>query len=244
MIRREVGIGESHDALEILLVDLAEQPRHTKRVRRVELCPISSVRVTAGDMGGTNQIIDRSLETRGIVGEGQLANVGVGRLEREAMRESLTRVRPVDAAHKVGVVLLDRSPRQEFVDSRVGHRVEVSADDSRDLGTVRVVRRGVVALGEVEARGEASKVVANLVQLVHEHRDLHQLDVAELGVPSDVRVGDDEAGPRVAVLEERDDGDVVLRHDPVEHVLRLLEVRSAHRDLVELDELLLHQCEP
>jgi hypothetical protein len=45
------------------------------------------------------------------------------------------------------------------------------------------------------------------------------------------------------MLEEGDDGDVVFRHDSVEHVFGLLEVGSSQRNLVELDEMRLDQCE-
>jgi hypothetical protein len=136
-----------------------------------------------------------------------------------------------------------KKSRTYLVNSRLWYRVEVTANHRRDLTPIRISRRLIVPLSQIQPTRQLSKVVRDLVQLVHEHRDLHQFDVPELGVPVDVGVGDDQAGSGGAVLEEGDDGDVVLGHDAVEHVLRLLEVRTAEGDLVELDEVLFDEGE-
>lgn len=181
--------------------------------------------------------------TRGKVGEVDFPNVRVGRLERQTMRETLGSIRSINVLHEILVVARDLTFTEEFVHSRIGNRVVITTDDGRDLASIGVGRRLVVSFSQIEARWKLGEIIGNLAQLVHEHGDLNQLDVAELVVPSEMGVGDDEASSRFAVLQQSNDSDVVLGHDPVEHVLRLFEIGTAHGDLVELDELLLDEGE-
>ena len=50
-------------------------------------------------------------------------------------------------------------------------------------------------------------------------------------------VGEDESCAGVDVLEEGDDGNVVLAQNTVEHVVCLLEILTLHGDSAELDEV-------
>lgn len=146
-------------------------------------------------------------------------------------------------AHALVVIPTDRARSEEVVDAGPGFRVEVAADDGRDLARVGVDGRLVVARTEIALGRQLAEPDGDALELVHEHGDLDELDVLELGVPVDVGVGDDETHAGLAMLEQGDDRDLILGHDPVEHVLRLAEVGPAHRDLVELDELRLDHAE-
>ena len=99
-----------------------------------------------------------------------------------------------------------------------------------------------------------SKAVAaglrDLPQLLHQHHGLDELDVTELGVPVDVGSADEDVLPDLLVvwrnpvlptrflgLEQGGQGDVVLGHHPVEHVL--VTVGVLYGQLVELYQLFL-----
>ena len=60
----------------------------------------------------------------------------------------------------------------------------------------------------------------------------------------DVGVGDDEPGPRLLVLHQADDSNIVLAEYAVEHVVCLLEVLPLHGHRTEFDELLFDQLVP
>ena len=90
----------------------------------------------------------------------------------------------------------------------------------------------------------------DLPQLLHQHHGLYQLDIAELRVPVDVGGADQDVLPHLLVvggdpvlpagllsLQQSGQGDVVLRHDPVEHVL--VPVGMLYGKLVELHQLFL-----
>lgn len=89
-----------------------------------------------------------------------------------------------------------------------------------------------------------SPLVRKLVQLVHQHGDLNQLDILEDGVPVDVGIGDHHPVVCILVLQEGDDRNVVLGHDAVEDVLCLPEVGSLESNMVELYQMLINQSEP
>ena len=74
--------------------------------------------------------------------------------------------------------------------------------------------------------------LGDLPQPLHQHHRLDQLDVAELGVPVDVGGADQDVLPHLLLtggqpvlpagllgLEQGGQGDVVLGHHPVQHVL-------------------------
>ena len=100
-------------------------------------------------------------------------------------------------------------------------------------------------LGQGFLRGGQGPVVAPRVrearQLVHQNRDLHDLDVFEFGVPVDVGVRDDHARPGCAVLEEGGHGDVVFGHHAVEDVWLALHVRPVDGRVRKVDQLLFEQ---
>ena len=59
-----------------------------------------------------------------------------------------------------------------------------------------------------------------------------------------MRVGDDKASARLFILEETEDGDMILREDAIEHMVCLLEIGTLHCEGIELDEMLLDQGVP
>ena len=90
---------------------------------------------------------------------------------------------------------------------------------------------------------------------MHEHHRLDQFDVAVLRVPVNVgraheqrlvdlrRIRPDAVAPgRLLRLEQSGQSDVVLGHDPVQHVVRSFRVR--HRQLVEFDQMFENQRKP
>lgn len=87
-------------------------------------------------------------------------------------------------------------------------------------------------------------MVCDLFHFVYQQRNLHQFDVSVRWIPVQMCVGEDESCARVDVLEEGDDGDVVLAQDTVEHVVCLLEILTLHGDSAELDEVFFYQLIP
>lgn len=84
-------------------------------------------------------------------------------------------------------------------------------------------------------------MVGDLLDFIHHERDLYELHVAELRVPFQMGVCNDESCACFSVLERTDDGDVIPNKDTVEHIVGLLEIRTLHGDLVELDEVLFNK---
>ncbi len=87
---------------------------------------------------------------------------------------------PVLELLEVPVVGGDEAALEVLEDAGVGQRVEVAAEEEPD--------------GVGGAAGGAAGVGggADLLELVHQHHGLDQLHVAELGVPVDVRRGNQE----------------------------------------------------
>lgn len=81
------------------------------------------------------------------------------------------------------------------------------------------------------------------MQLAHEKSGLDELNVFELGVPEDMRVGDDDAGACVFVLEKSDGCNVVSTLDSVEHGLAFLKVWASEGYGIEFNALLLDEGE-
>lgn len=129
----------------------------------------------------------------------------------------------------------------EFYHSRLGQTVEVSTEQQVDVVRTffMTVRSEVVAAS-----------LGDLPQLLHQHHRLYELHVTELWVPVDVGRADqnvladllvvwrDSVLPaRLLGLQQSGQGDVVLGHDPVQHVLVPVSVLDGK--LVELDQLFL-----
>lgn len=87
-------------------------------------------------------------------------------------------------------------------------------------------------------------MVCDLLHLVYQQRDLHQFDVLVRWIPVQMCVGEDESCAGVDVLEEGDNGDVVLAQNTVEHVICLLEILTLHGHSAEFDEVLFYQLIP
>lgn len=217
-----MSIRESHHSLEVIRIDRSKQTIDRQRRRVIN-------------------VINHALEPGREIGELEFAHVRVRRLKVEPMRQAVRRIIAIDVTHEIGVTFLNLTLAHKLVHARVRHRVEVAGDQSRDLGPVRVRRSLIVAFSQVESRWQFRKVGCDLLQLVHEHSHLNKLDIPELVVPVNVRVGYNQACARLAMLKQSHDGNVVLRHHPIEHVFRFLEIGSAHCDLVELDQLLLNK---
>lgn len=181
------------------------------------------------------------------------------------MAESLLGIDTIDVVHKVLVVARNLTTAQELIHARAGHRVEIAANDERDLGRVRVawsaerlgwLRRRVVAiaissrLGWRRVRvgdehwGELGELGSDLFDLLDEHRRLDELDVSEDLIPLDVDVGNDETRARRGVFEQTHNGNVILAHDSVEHIVRLAHVGPLKSDLIELNDALFNEVVP
>ena len=93
--------------------------------------------------------------------------------------------------------------------------------------------------------------LGDLPQLLHQHHGLDELHVAELGVPVDVSRADQDVLPHLLVvwrdpilpagllcLQQCSQGDVVLGHHPVQHVL--VTVGVLYGKLVKLYKLFLN----
>ena len=97
---------------------------------------------------------------------------------------------PVLELLEVPVVRRDEAALEVLEDAGVGKRVEVAAEEESD---------GVGgATGGAGVGGGA-----DLLELVHQHHGLDQLHVAELGVPVDVRRGNQELDKKVKRLHCR-----------------------------------------
>ncbi len=97
---------------------------------------------------------------------------------------------PVLELLEVPVVGRDEAALEVLEDAGVGKRVEVAAEEESD---------GVGgATGGAGVGGGA-----DLLELVHQHHGLDQLHVAELGVPVDVRRGNQELDKKVKRLHCR-----------------------------------------
>lgn len=101
VLGREVGVGEPHDAREIRGVDFAQHPRVGEGVGRVP------------------DIVDHPPEARGVVGDGQLANVAVCAAQRIVVVQALGGIGAVRVVHKVGVVRRRVAAAQELVHAAV-----------------------------------------------------------------------------------------------------------------------------
>lgn len=243
MIAREMIVRKARHALQILLVDLAQQTGDLQRVGRVP------------------DIVDDVGEARRVVGEGQFADVTVRRLEAEGVRHTVAREVAVLVRAEVDVCVGESAVRQQVVDAGTGGRVEVAADDERDLraggvfeGGTRFGRRfdgggGVGVLVVVrEAEGdfvgacwEAGVSVCEFSELLHQDCDLDKLDVSVRWIPVDVSVDDDAPRPGYSVFEEGHDGNVVSWHDPVEDVVFALHVWPVDGRVCKVDDLLVQQ---
>lgn len=244
MIARKVIIREPRHALQILSVDLAQQTGDLERVGRVP------------------DVVDDVGEARRVVSEGEFADVAVRRLEAEGMGHAVACEVAVLVVAEVGVRVGEGAVREEVVDARASGRVEVTADDERDLRAGGVFEgrarfggrfdgRGGVGVGVVVVReakgdlvgacGEARVAVRELRKLFHQDGDLDELDVSVRRVPVNVRVEDDAPRPGHAILEESHDGDVVPRHDSVEDVVFTFHVGPVDGRVGEVDDLLVQQ---
>ena len=129
----------------------------------------------------------------------------------------------------------------ELYHSGLGQTVEVGTEEQ--MNVVRTlfmtVRSEVVAAS-----------LGDLPQLLHQHHGLYELHVTELRVPVDVSRADEDVLADLLVvrrypvlpagflgLQQGGQGDVVLGHDPVQHVL--VPVGVLDGKLVELDQLFL-----
>ena len=245
VVTGKVVVGESRHAPEIVLVDVAEQPEHLQRLVRVE------------------DVVENAGKRRSVVGEGRLADRRIARLEAEGVHDAVSGEVAVPRAAKVVMRVRHLAVRDEIVHARVGHRVEVAAQDHGNRNPVGVLARrsglhrrvGHVAARVVVAVGEA---VHGLVQgcwplcvplrklgnLLHQNRNLDELDVFVHGVPEDVCRRDDEPRPGHSVFQEGHDGDVVAGHDSVEDVVLSLHVRPVDGRVGEIDHMLVEQDVP
>lgn len=221
MVRWEVGVREADTPTHVLLLHASQQSQDVQEVGRVI------------------NIVDHRHKRGCKVGERQLVNLAVRRSKCHLVRESVRRVASVGMISKIVVALCDRSLGQELVHTRVWLRVEISTDQGRQLAAYTVNSGGC-------ARGswQMGPLVRKLVQLVHQHGNLNQLDVLENRVPVDMGIGDHHPVVCILVLQEGDDRDVVLSHDAVEDVLCLPEVWSLESNMVELYQMLIDQGEP
>lgn len=135
------------------------------------------------------------------------------------------------------------SSGQVFVDTAVGGRVEVAANDKRDLIPVAVdwSRFFTYCRG---SRRILRETVDDLIDLIHHQRRLNQLHITELRVPMNMHVGNNESRPSLLSLKHAHDSNITLAKDTVKHVLCLLEILPLHRDLTKFDQVFLNQCIP
>ena len=230
-----MGIGEANNLLQVLLVDFSKDG------------------FDAQAHVGIPNIVDHALEARGVVRDWELRTErsGISALEREVVPHSIAAgVFAVLAFHEVDVARGERTVDEELVDARRRDRVEVSAYDGGDLGTIVVSRcqprwlllGGFWGRGRRRGRGavvyairrpvcvgpvrtikkpwrQARETIGDLLQFVHHHGNLYQLDVTELRVPVNVYIGNDEPRPSVSVLEKGNDANIVLCEDAIVHVL-------------------------
>lgn len=150
MVRREVGIREADTPTHVLLLHTSQKSQHVQEVGRII------------------NIVDHRYKRWCKVGERQLVNLTVRRSKRHLVRESVRSVASVGMVSKIVVALCDCSLGQELVHTRVWLRVEISADQGRQLATHTVDSGGC-------ARGswQMGPLVRKLVQLVHQHGDLN-----------------------------------------------------------------------
>ena len=141
MIAGEMIIREPGNALQILLVDLAQQTRDLQRVGRVP------------------DIVDDVREARRVVGEGQLADVAVRRLETEGVSHAVAREVAVLVVAQVGVRVGQGAVREQVVDARAGGRIEVAADNERDLRAGAVFEGGAGVGWWFDGRGGGGVLV-------------------------------------------------------------------------------------
>lgn len=177
--------------------------------------------------GGVPHVVNHLGEGRGEVGEGEFANSVVGTAQVERMGHSLAGVLAVVAVLQVVVVLGD-TLGDELVDGGVGLGVEVAADDEGDL---------------VDVVAGAGILLEDALQLLEQDSNLHGLDVVVLRVPVQVGVGDNKLLAAGCVLQDADAGNVVLVHETVEDVVRLLELVLADDQAAVLKHLLVDELE-
>ena len=109
VVTREVIVGETRYPLEIALVDLTKQTNHLQCVCRVP------------------NVVQNSLEVRHVVGERQLADGCIAGLEAEGMGYAVSCEITILAVSQVHVSIRHIAVRDEIVDTRRWHRVEVTA---------------------------------------------------------------------------------------------------------------------
>lgn len=80
-----------------------------------------------------------------------------------------------------------------------------------------------------------AKVCRDLLYLVYQKSHLNEFDVPEVWIPMYVGVRDNDTRPCFLVLEAAYDSNVILAQNPVEHVVRLFEIRALHGDSAKLD---------
>lgn len=80
-----------------------------------------------------------------------------------------------------------------------------------------------------------------LVEFVHHHCHLNQLDILEKRVPVDVSVSNDNLVLGFLMLQKGDNCNLVLGHHTVEDILCLPEIGSLQGNVIEFDKMLINQ---